>query len=109
MSEHHTSRRARAKNRDRARQQALRDRKKAARAPSTHTIDRAIVRGVMVALKAERARSIRVSDAKISAVGLLNYALDYLTAGTHGGNSYDRHEVHRALLDRVKRDAPAPE
>lgn len=106
MNEHHSSRRARALNRDCARQQSLRDRKKEAFAPTTHAIDRAIAHSFMVALKVERAKGIQVADATISAIDLLHGALDHLTTGTHGANSYDRDEVHHALLRRIQRDAP---
>lgn len=106
MTEHHTSRLARAKKKDQNRSQALRDRKKAALAPISHTIDRAIAHGfcaAMGALSLQRLEDTNDIVTKVSIQEVLVGAIRHLTAGTHGGNSYDGNEVSRANLDRVRR------
>jgi len=108
MSEQHSSRRARALNKDRTRQQALRDRKKAAKSPSTHTINRAIVHAIMVELKAQRSQGVRVGDVSLSFVNILDLSYKYLTKGTHAGNSYSQDEVRIAITARIQREAPKP-
>jgi hypothetical protein len=105
MSEHHTSRRARALKKDRTRQQQLRDRKKAAKSPSTHTVNRAIVYALMVEIKAQGGAGLKVVDADVSVANVLRGALAYLSKGTHAANSYSREAVHKALVDRFRRDA----
>ena len=108
MTEHHSSRIARAKSKDRARQQALRDRRKSVRAPSTHTINRAIAHALMAELKTQRAAGVKAAAASVSVADVLQAALNYLTEGSHGGNSYSHDAVHNALIERIKRDAPKP-
>lgn len=109
MTEHHTSRRARTLNKDRTRQQSLRDRKKAAAAPTTHTVNRAIVHAFMVELKAQREQGIKVLDANLSVGSILREAQAYLTLATHAANSYSSEEVRKAIIGRVQREAPIPE
>lgn len=106
MIGHHSSRIARAKAKDRDRQQALRDRRKKAGTPGTHTINRAIVRAFLLELKAQRPGHDKIAAVQISAGRVLGHALEYLTAGTHGGNSYSKAEVYKALVNRIRRDAP---
>jgi hypothetical protein len=106
MTEHHTSRLARAKKKDQNRSQALRDRKKAALAPTTHTVDRAIAHGFCAAmgpLSLQRLGDTNDIATKVSIQEVLEGAIHHLTDGTHGGNSYNIKEVIRAIEQRIER------
>lgn len=105
MTEHHSSKAARARGKDRSRQQALRDRRKAAGAPGTHTLNRAIAHAFLSEVKLQRREGEKLSLVPVSAGRVLARAFQYLTEGTHGGNSYSEKAVHAALVSRVRRDA----
>lgn len=94
---------AKGKRLDRERQQALRNRKKATKAPTTHTINRAIAHCFMAAYGAEFEQGRNVVTAKVAVGKIFEAAVVYLSAGTHGGNSFEKREIEDAIRSRVKR------
>jgi hypothetical protein len=107
VTEHHSSRRARQLRKDSERQQRRRDALKAKRAPTTHTINRAIAEGYLYLLDAELAKGAPFKLAKLTAADVLVYAMQVLTRGTNAADSYDFDSVTKALRARVKRTGPS--
>jgi hypothetical protein len=103
VTEHHTSRRAKALKKDTARQQKRRDRLKEAGAPTTHVLNRAIAEGLLYRLDAERAKGVTVSKAVISVQEVLVYATAVLTKKTNATDRYDVLAVNKAIRSRIYR------
>lgn len=101
MSEHHSSRRARALKKDTGRQQKRRDRLKEAGVPTTHVLNRAITEGLFYWLDAERAKGMPVNKAVLSVQDVLVYARQVLSRGTNASDRYDADAVTKALRARV--------
>lgn len=101
MSEHHSSRRARALKQDTARQQKRRDKLKASGVPTTHVLNRAIAEGFLYWLDAERANGVHVSVASVPVQKVLVYAVEVLSRGTNGSDRYDANAVANALRSRI--------
>lgn len=106
MTEHHSSRRAKRLKKDADRSQKLRDKHKQSRTPTTHTLDRALSYGLMVAAAAQLSKGKPITEISLRLTLVLFEATKRLTAGTHANNRYDRAEVIRALNKRLKKLAP---
>lgn len=104
MSEHHSSRRARALKKDTGRQQKRRDRLKEAGVPTTHVLNRAIAEGLFYYLDAERAKGVKVGLANVSVEKVLGYAGEVLTRGTNATDRYNPEAVARQIRARIVRD-----
>lgn len=103
MSEHHSSRRARALKKDTGRQQKRRDRLKEAGAPTTHVLNRAIAEGLFYWLDAERAKGVKIGMATVSVEKVLGYAGDVLTRKTNATDRYDAEAVAGQIRARIVR------
>ena len=103
MTEHHSSRRAKALKKDTGRQQKRRDRLKEAGVPTTHVLNRAIAEGLFYYLDAERAKGVKVGLATVSVEKVLGYAGDVLTRGTNATDRYNPEAVARQIRARIVR------
>ena len=103
MTEHHSSRRARALDTDRKRQKKRRDAKKATGAPLTHTVNRAIADGLIECVAVELSKGVALQSVMVSAPSVLIRARDILTKGTSAISRYQPDEVTKALRSRIAR------
>ena len=103
MTEHHTSRRAKALKKDTARQQKRRDRLKEAGAPTTHVLNRAIAEGLLDCLAVELAKGLTLKSIEVSAQSVLIRARETLTKGNSAITRYQPSEVTKALRGRIAR------
>ena len=103
MTEHHSSRRAKALKKDTDRQQKRRDTMKAGGAPATHTVNRAIAEGLLDSLAVELANGVPLHAVGVSAESVLVRALESLTKGASAISRYQSDEVTKAFRDRITR------
>ncbi|WP_375450604.1 hypothetical protein [uncultured Devosia sp.] len=103
MSEHHSSRRARAMKKDTGRQQKRRDRLKENGTPTTHVLNRAIAEGLFYYLDAERAKGVKIGLATVSVEKVLGYAGEVLTRKTNATDRYNPEAVARQIRARIVR------
>lgn len=103
MSEHHTSRRARALKKDTGRQQKRRDRLKENGTPTTHVLNRAIAEGLFYYLDAERGKGVKIGLATVSVEKVLGYAGEVLTRKTNATDRYNPEAVARQIRARIVR------
>lgn len=103
MTEHHSSRRAKALKKDTDRQQKRRDTMKTGGAPATHTVNRAIAEGLLDSFAVELAKGVPLQSVKVSAQSVLIRARETLTKGTSAISRYQRGEVTKALRERITR------
>lgn len=103
MTEHHSTRRARALDTDKKRQKKRRVGKKAKGAPLTHTVNRAIAEGLLDSLAVELENGVPLHAVGVSAESVFVRALESLTKGTSAISRYQSDEVTKAFRDRITR------
>jgi hypothetical protein len=101
MTDHHSSRIARAKSKDRTRQQKRRNKLRASGAPTTHVLNRALAEGLMYQIDVQRARGVQTREIRVSVQHVLAYATAILTAGTNGTDRYACDAVVTAISNRI--------
>lgn len=108
MSDHPTSRHAKAKRKDADRSQKLRDKCKKAGIPTTHVLNRALVEGFFYEIARQREAGKAAEDIQISPRKVFRYALRILSAKTNGTNQFDWEATKLALRNRMNRELSTP-
>ena len=86
---------------DRARQQRRRDKLAGAKAPTTHTINRALVEALMQCVESARREGVHRMLTPITLNDVLPRAVAILTLGQSQASSYDLTQVKSAVLEKA--------
>ena len=89
------------RSKDRARQQRRRDKLARTKAPTTHTINRALVEALMQCVEINRRDGVHKMLTPITLNDVLPRAMAILTLGYSQASSYDLEEVMRVIRERA--------
>ena len=89
------------RSKDRVRQQRHRDKLAEAKAPTTHTINRALVEALMQCVEINRREGVHRMLTPVTLNEVLPRAMAILTLGHSQASSYDLAEVKRVILEKA--------
>jgi hypothetical protein len=89
------------RSKDRVRQQRRRDNLAAAKAPTTHTINRAMVEALMQCVEINRRDGVHRMLTPVTLNEVLPRAMAILTLGFSAASSYDVDQVKRVVRERA--------
>lgn len=89
------------RKKNRVRQQKHRDKLAAAKAPTTHTVNRAIVEALMQCVESNRREGVHKMLTPATLNEVLPRAMAILTSGLSAASSYDVDQVKRAVRERA--------
>lgn len=89
------------RSKDRARQQRRRDNLVEAKAPTTHTINRALVEALMQCVEINRVEGVHKMLTPVTLNDVLPRAMAILTLGQSQASSYNIAQVKRAIRERA--------
>ena len=95
------------RKKDRVRQQKRRDKLAKAKAPTTHTINRAIVEAVMQCVEINRQEGVHRMLAPVTLNQILPRAMAILSLGASAASSFDVEEVKRTIIERARKQPDA--